>query len=186
MLPFMAAAAVIGLGLQAFGTIKSVEASKQQQAAQQQITQKELQAEGVRKQAMELDARRRQLEVVRNRQRARSIALTNATNQGSQFGSGLQGGYGQISGMSGTNLLGINQAVMQGQQMFDINAAISQQRIAMSQAASNAATAQGWTSFGGSLLSSAGNIGRLGGFTDSTLFGGGGTVGPASIYSRGS
>jgi len=40
-------------------------------------------------------------------QRARSLALSTATNQGAQFGTGLQGGYGQISGESGTNMLGI-------------------------------------------------------------------------------
>lgn len=93
-----------------------------------QITAFETQVEGQRKQAMELDARRKQLEVIRNQQRYRAVALTNATAQGARQGSGLQGGYGQISGQSGFNLLGIQQNLQIGQNIFGLNSQITGQK----------------------------------------------------------
>lgn len=80
--------------------------------------------------AMELDARRQQLEVIRNQQRGRALALTTATSQGASRGSGLQGGYGQISGQTGVNLLGIQQNLDIGRNIFGINQGISDSRVA--------------------------------------------------------
>lgn len=93
-----------------------------------QITAHEQQIEAQRMKAMQLDARRRQMEVIRNQQRYRAVGLTNATAQGAQFGSGLQGGYGQISGQSGVNLLGIQQNLQIGQDIFGLNQAITGQK----------------------------------------------------------
>lgn len=93
-----------------------------------QITAYERQVEGQRQQAMELDARRRSLEVLRNQQRARAVALTNANAQGAARGSGLQGGYGQIAGQSGVNLLGISQNLQIGQNIFGLNNQITDQK----------------------------------------------------------
>jgi hypothetical protein len=80
---------------------------------------------------MEVDARRQQLEIIRNQQRSRALALTNATAQGASKGSGLQGGYGQISGQSTTNLLGTQQALQTGENVFDANASISASNVQM-------------------------------------------------------
>lgn len=79
--------------------------------------------------AMELDARRRQLEVIRNQQRARSIGLTTATAQGARQGSGLQGGYAQASGQAGVNLSGIQQNLEIGRNIFGLNSDISKRRM---------------------------------------------------------
>jgi hypothetical protein len=65
-----------------------------------------------------------------------------ATGAGAQFGSGLQGAYGQISGQSGVNLLGIRQNLELGRNIFDINAGISQQQIAAQQNSVNLAYQQ--------------------------------------------
>ena len=87
--------------------------------------------ENQRRQAMELDARRSQLEVIRNQQRGRALGLASATASGSSRGSGLQGGYGQIQGQSGVNLLGIQQCLEIGRNIFGNNAAITQNNLAL-------------------------------------------------------
>jgi hypothetical protein len=127
------------------------------------IAQLEMQLEAQRKQAMELDARRRRLEVIRNQQQARSVALTNANSQGAALGSGLQGGYGQISGQSNNNLLGINQQLTLGENMFNINAGISQQRLDMAGYQGLMSTGQGLSSLGGAFLQAAPYVNRLSG-----------------------
>jgi len=90
-----------GLALQALGGATSMGGAKASNQAQVQQIKLQQQVEQQRQHAMELDAHRKQLETVRNMQRARFLALSTATNQGAQFGTGLQGGYGQISGESG-------------------------------------------------------------------------------------
>jgi len=102
-------------------------------AINQQIIALQQQVEGQRRTAMELTGRRDQMEQFRQAQRARSASLVAATGAGSQFGSGLQGAYGQISGQSGVNLLGIRQNLALGRNIFDLNAGISQQQMAAQQ-----------------------------------------------------
>jgi hypothetical protein len=102
---------------------------------------------------MKLNARRAQMEVLRNNQRARSMALSSATGQGAQFGSGLSGGYGQIAGMSGTNLLGINQNLKIGETISTYNQDITNQQLALANYQSKAATAQGISSLGSGAFS---------------------------------
>lgn len=107
--------------------------SNRSQEITRSTIQQEMAIQQQRRQAMELDASRKQKEVIRNQQRARSLALTTATAQGASRGSGLQGGYGQISGQSGVNALGIQQNLQIGRNIFDYNYQISQNRIAASE-----------------------------------------------------
>ena len=88
----------------------------------------EFQMEAQRQQAMELDAKRQQMEIIRNQQRARALTLTNATAQGAQFGTGVQGGYGQTQGQAGTNLLGTQQQLDLGRNMFNLNKQLAGQK----------------------------------------------------------
>lgn len=110
----------------------SVSASAQSNALTIANIQLQRQIEGKRQTAMELDARRKQMENLRQTQRARSLALASATGSGAQFSSGLQGGYGQISGQSNTNASGIRQNLELGRDIFNINAGISDNQIAAS------------------------------------------------------
>lgn len=161
----MAATAVAGIGLQAYGMSKQQEGLKQQQAAaqaqaagaavqaqgaqkqsegallqvqgasaqnqaQKEITKQEFLAEEQRFKAMQLDARRRNLEIVRMHQRANAAALTTASAQGAMRSSALSGAYGQTSGQTGYNLLGVSQNLGIGENLFGINKAISGQRLA--------------------------------------------------------
>lgn len=109
---------------------QSFEAAQKSGEINKGIVQAELQNERFRMQAMELDARRKGTEVIRNQQRARALALASATAQGAGRGSGLQGGYGQISGQSNVNALGIQQNLDIGRGIFAQNSNISQARIA--------------------------------------------------------
>jgi len=150
-----------GLALQALGGVTSMGGAKASNQAQIQQIKLQQQVEAQRQHAMELDAHRKQLETVRNMQRARSLALSTATNQGAQFGSGLQGGYGQISGESGTNMLGINQGLEIGENVFGLNAQISQQKILGAKAGLQMQEGAAFSSFGNSLVGSAQPFGRL-------------------------
>ena len=157
------------VALTAAGVGTSVYGAAQRSEAEQNIAAQQMRAEGVRKQAAELDARRRTLEIVRNQQRARSLGLVRATGQNAQLGTGLQGGYGQIAGQTGTNLLGVSQNLQLGNQLFDINAQISQQRMAIASAGTVSAIGQGMSSLGGSLMTALPQIKSLsGGFNSPT------------------
>lgn len=183
--PLAIASGVIGIGMSIFGGSGQAEAAKQAAAAKQRIAGLEMQQDAVRRQAMELSANRQQMEVLRNAQRARSLALNNATSQGAQFGSGLQGGYGQISGAAGWNNLGITQNLNLGEQMFDLNSQINQQKQNIASSESSSATYGGIKSIGNTLSGSFGPIKNLSQqFSGSSSSGGGGSGG-WGVYGQG-
>lgn len=155
-------ATVGGLGLSGYGLSQSMAGSEAYASAQAEAIRIEQLIEAQRKRAMELDAKRKNIELVRTQQRARSIALTAATAQNAQLGSGLQGGYGQIGGQVGFEQLGILQNLDIGRRIFGLNAALSEQKIAMGNAQSQMYTGQGMMSLGGSLMNSAGTLGKIG------------------------
>lgn len=171
------AVAVAGVGFSAYGSYKQYKSSKDMAKANAAIAAEEAEQEAIRRRAAELDAKRRQLELVRNQQRARSLALSNATSQGASQGSGLQGGYGQIAGDTGVNLLGITQNQGLSNQIFDSNMQISQQRQLLAKYQGDAAFGQGLSSLGGALLNNMGTINSLSkGFGFGANSGGGGNL----------
>lgn len=161
MAAITAALAVAGVGLSAAGAYSSYQGAKGQASASKEMAAIELRQEAVRKQAMELQAKRQTMEIVRTQQRARSLALTTANAQGAAQGSGLMGGYGQISGQTGVNLLGISQNLEFGEQMFALNSQLSQQKMNYADAGSKMALGSGLSSLGGSLLNNLGPINSL-------------------------
>lgn len=155
------AIAVAGLAISAFGAYQSYSSAQDASAISQQQIALQQRAEAERRKAMELDARRRRLEVIRNRQRVSSIATARATSQNAQLGSALPGSLAQIGNQAGFNLLGINQNLEIGRNIFDINAQLSQQNIAMANAQSGLAFGNSLGSFGSTLMGSAETFGRL-------------------------
>lgn len=151
----------VGIGVSLLGQSKSAEAAKQSTEAQKAMIALEQKIEAQKRQAMELDANRKQIENTRNIQRARALALTNATSQGAGQGSGLQGGYGQIAGQGAWNSLGIAQNLQIGRNIFDVNAQISQQKIAMANAGLLSQQGAAYTSTGNQILSASGSIGKV-------------------------
>lgn len=156
--PIAIASGVLGIGMSLFGGMQATDAAKQKAAAQRQIAGFEMQQDDIRRKAMELSAHRQQVEVLRNAQRARSLALNNATSQGAQGGSGLQGGFGQIAGAAAWNNSGIQANLGFGEQMFDLNKMINQQKMNISDSDSSAATAAGIGKIGSTLTNSFGPI----------------------------
>jgi hypothetical protein len=156
----MAAGAAAGIGLSIFGGLKSYDAAKQQYGVTQQIQGLEMQAEAQRKQMMELNAKRMMTQNVRNTQRARSMALSTATGQGSQYGSATAGAYGQISGQSGVNLLGVSQQLGAGENLFGINKDIMGLRQQYTQLGSQSYTGQMMSNLGSTIGRTAPLIGR--------------------------
>lgn len=154
-----------GIGLEGVGAVTSLvggylgyQAAQGEYQAQSNIASMQQQINQLHVTGMELGARRNSMEVLRNEQKARSLALSSATNQGAAFGSGLQGGYGQIAGYGGTNLLGIAQNLSLGKQEATIQGSIIQQQLAASKYQSQAATAQGISSLGGGITSAGSSI----------------------------
>lgn len=119
--------------INAQASASTYEASARSSAINQQVIGFQQGIEGKRRTAMELTARRDQMEQFRQAQRARSTSLVAATGAGAQFGSGYQGAKAQISGQSGVNLTGIRQNLQLGRDIFGLNANISQQQIASEQ-----------------------------------------------------
>jgi len=124
-----AAASVVFAGKERDINIQAADQSVAAAGASRDINQgivgEQRDIEATKRQAMEVDARRQQLEIIRNQQRGRALGLTTATAQGAGKGSGLQGGYGQISGQTGVNLLGVQQNLEAGRNIFNANANIT-------------------------------------------------------------
>lgn len=182
----------VGLAMSAYSAYSSSQAqgkySEEQTRVQGEISKLELQAEAQRRQQMELGSRRQSLELFRGAQRARALALTNATSQGASQGSGLQGGYGQISGDAYNNALGINQNLQIGRNIFDINAQISPLKAQLTSSTASyqtaASTAQGIGNIGGSLMNSASTFGKL--FPSQPAFGSNPGIGMGNFMAQGS
>lgn len=151
------------LAMSAGGTGLSIFGASKQAAAQKQIALLEQSADAQRRKAMEVAARRQEIENGRNVQRARSMGLATATAQGGEFGSGLQGGQAQAAGQGNWNQLGIQQSLQTGETLFDINGQISQQKIKAGQAATLSSIGSGLTSLGGSMMGSLNAMSRLSG-----------------------
>lgn len=154
---------IAGLVSSITGANKAASASSAIAGANQQIALTEEQQDQLRAQAMEISARRQNMEILRNQQRARAMALNVATNQGAAFGSssGLGGAYGGIGGQTATNQLGLSQSLGIGRQMFALNQNIDQQRFAIAGYQGQLASAQGQMGFGNTMMGAASSAGRL-------------------------
>lgn len=162
--PFSLLLGVSGLALQLFGASQKQEGASAATAAQKQEVGLQQQQEAVKMKFMETDARRKNLEVLRNQQRAMALATNNATTQGAQFGSGLSGGLGQISGMSNTNQVGINNALTQGREMFGLSSQISQTKLAQLKGQQQMSEGAGFSALGSSAIGAMGPLHQLLGY----------------------
>jgi hypothetical protein len=157
-----AVAAIAGAAATGVGAITQMSAAKDSANSNKQIAADQQRQEALRQQAMELDAKRRQVEFVRQQQRSRAASLTTATASGSEYGSGLEGAYGQSSGATNTNMLGVSQSLQLGQQNFGISKDITNARYSLADAGASAAFGAGLSSLGGALITSAGALGKIG------------------------
>jgi len=114
------AGTLIGMGTQAFGLSGQSKEAAQATAIQQQILGTDEKINDQRKQAMILDANRKQLQVARNVQMARARSQAIATNQGAQFGSGEAGALAGEEAEGAYNSLGISQDLAIGKKIFSL------------------------------------------------------------------
>lgn len=152
---------LVGAGLSFGGTLGSLFESKEAKKERERQAQLELQLNQKRREAMELSARRMQTENLRNTQLQRSMALTSATAQGAQLGTGLAGGLAQVSATGAWNAAGISQNLEIGRDMFGLNEQISRSKMSESDSMSQMAMYQGLSSLGGSMFSASGKLGSL-------------------------
>lgn len=162
-----------GMIMQAAGTGMSIFGSNQANDANQQIAQLQMQQNKVRQTAMEVSARRQQTENLRNTQLQRAMAINSATNQGAQFGTGLQGGIAQVQNQGMWNAVGIGQSLDAGRQMFALDDQVNIQKQNLSSAQTTMSTGQGISSLGSSVMGAAGGMSKMsqgfGGATNSAL-----------------
>lgn len=152
---------LLGAAGSIFGGLESASGAKAKFQAEENIAGLEMQANNVRRQAMELSARRQQLQNVRNAQQAQSMALASAVNSGAQFSSSAQSGQRQANAQAAYSNEGVSQNLQFGEQIFNIDNSIDQQKIAEAQAESQISSGQGLSSIFGAIGSQAGNIGKL-------------------------
>lgn len=154
-------ALVGGLALSAVGTFMQADASSHLADAQKNVLGEQQKQETIRERAMELDARRRKREVIRQGIIANSQALATATNQGAQLGSGLQGAYGQIQGQQNWTLSGIDSSLGFGKEMFASNRQMLDYRKDEASAGASAAIGAGISSIGGKVAGNAKSFDNL-------------------------
>lgn len=107
---------------------------------------------------MQLQSNRSSLQNLRNTQQARAQATSSATNQGAQFGSGLQGGLGQEAAQGASNQLGLAQNLAIGKNVYNLTQAEDVQQNALAGYQSKQATAQGIAQLGGGLMQLGGGL----------------------------
>ena len=159
----------IGLAANLFFGQRASEDANKTQALEQQRFGLEKQVNDQRRQAMELSGRRQQLENFRNMQRARAQGIQAATNQGAQFGSGLQGGIADVENRGFFAAQGVNQNLAIGRNIFALDDQISDNKALQSRYKSDQATNSQWASLGGSIMSNAGTIGKIGSYGGTQL-----------------
>lgn len=159
---------ILGLGLQGAGLITNMIGAGRATQSQKQIAEYERQIEAQKMRAMELDAKRRTIEIMRTGQRAQAMALTAASAQGAQYGSGLQGGYAQVAGQTNFNALGVQQNLEIGRNIFDLNSKISDEKMNLFDAQGLMNIGQGLMGMGGALVGAQDKLGNLAGNFNTT------------------
>jgi hypothetical protein len=145
------AGGLFSVGASIYGGIEGSEAANKKYQSELAIAQNEQLANQQRRLAMELNARRSQRQVVRTAQQASANALSAATNQGAQFGSGLQGGLAGVSAQSATAQEGIYQNLQIGEKLFDYDQNINAAKLQAAQAETQMSEAQGFMNIGKSV-----------------------------------
>lgn len=160
-----AAASTVGSVVSAVGTAVGVAGSFQQAAGQRKAQNAQKRAEFAREKQMELDSRRKQLELIRQQQIARATAVANITSSGAggEGASALGGAEGTISGQFGRGIQGEQTNTAFGRTLFQANRDVATGNAMAAQGGTVQNLGQGLTSLGGAFIKNAEAIGRVGG-----------------------
>lgn len=154
----------VGLGMQIFGAVGASRDAHRAADINKGIAGDEQSINEQKRTQMEMQARRFQMENLRNAQRARAQGTAAAVNQGSNLGSGLQGGLAQNTAQEGFNAMGISGNLAIGENIFNTNNAISGKKMQLADVQASQATNSAISSLGGSIVSNAGTLGQTGTF----------------------
>lgn len=176
MEPISLGIGLVGLGTSLYGMFGSSSVAHQTAQLSSNITSLEGQENDVRQQAMNMSAKRSQIQTVRTAQRARSMAVqAGATQTGSLTGSGVEGGISETTSEGTYGLQGINFQKAFGTSLFGLDAQVTNDKMKLASLGGTAATDAGITSLGGAIMSVAGKAGNI--------FGGQSTSPGVGIYS---
>lgn len=153
-----------GIGMSLFGGNQAKKAAAEEQQAQAQLGQEEQQMLGVQRQQMGLDYQRQQRQLARNAIQTSAQGKAAAVSSGSQFGSGEKGGQAQISGQANTQAVDLSQNYQLGLQANDIAVQEANTAIQIGQANTNINTGKSEQGLGQSIVSSSGELSRMGTF----------------------
>lgn len=156
-------ALVGGLALSSVGVVTQVAGAVMANQAQEKGIEAQQRAEATREHATELDAQRKRREMIRQGIVARSQALAQGSAQGAQFGSALAGAEAGITGQTNYNVLGVNENLGIGHQLFESNRDVLRAKKEEAQAGTIGAIGGGLSSLGGGLMKNIGGINRIGG-----------------------
>jgi len=159
--PISLAISAVGLGVSLFGSHKQSQIAGQEAQVSNQMIGVEQQQNDLRQQVMNLSARRSQMEVLRNAQRARAMAVQAGANQGASYGSGLAGGLASVTDQAAYGLQGIGLQQQAGNQMFGYDRTISGYKQQLATLKGQEASAQGVSSLGGAIMKAGPMIGPL-------------------------
>lgn len=156
-------ASLAGTGLSLDAALGQASAQAASAKESQNQAMLEMQADTQRRTAMELTARRQQLQTIRNQQMARSMALTTATSQGAAYGesSGLRGAYASIADQSATNQRNVSENLQVGEHLFDINAQIDASKMQQAKDQAGASMFAGLGAIGKAIGGAAGSLGSF-------------------------
>ena len=173
--PISLAISAVGLGMSIFGGMSQSKTAGEEAKVSQDEARQEQGINNQKQMQMELEGRRAQMENIRNIQRARAMGINSATNQGAQFGSGLQGGLADITDQGLFNMQGVEQGLAIGRNINAYNQNITQDKIQMASLKGQEATNAAWSSVGGALIKAGPIVGAF-----AKGFGGSGPIGTFS------
>lgn len=159
--PISSSLGIIGIGMQIYGNMEAAQTAKQIASISSANAGLEGNINSVKQTQMNFEARRQQLEIFRNTQRARAQGMQSAVNQGAQYGSGLAGGLADTTNQGMFKSAGVANNQILGNQVFGYNAQISSNNQQIATLKGQQAEDQGWSSLGQNILSSSGTVGNI-------------------------
>lgn len=159
------AAATIGGVASAVGTAAGVVGQFQQAAGQRKQQNAQKRAEALREGQMEIDSRRKQMEMIRQQQIARAAAVANITSSGAggEGSSAIGGAEGTIFGQTGRGIQGEQTNLTFGRGIFAANRDAARGAAMSARGGTLASAGAGLSSLGGAFIKNAEAIGRIGG-----------------------
>lgn len=151
--------AIAGLGAAGAGFLKSRKAGKEASAAQAEVTAASVKAEGLRRQQMILENRRRQRDIIRQGMIQRSLGISGAVGAGAENSSSFFGGMGSLTSQVGQGVLAQAQNTQIGEGLFSANVSRMNAELRLGNARSKQQEGQGLMSLGSSLITNASSLG---------------------------